>query len=56
LQESLRETQDLLQSTINRLQEVEKEKNLLNSQLEKTMPPVKKLNFKILKIQQIQIK
>ncbi len=39
LQESLRDTQDLLQSTISRLQEVEKEKNMLNSQLEKTLPP-----------------
>lgn len=38
LQESLRDTQELLQSTINRLQEVEKEKNLLQSSLEKTMP------------------
>lgn len=40
LQESLRDTQDLLQSTIGRLQDVEKEKNMLHSQLEKTMPPV----------------
>ncbi|CAF0713100.1 unnamed protein product [Brachionus calyciflorus] len=38
LQESLRDTQELLQSTINRLQEVEKEKNLLQSSLERTMP------------------
>ncbi len=39
LQESLRDTQELLQSTISRLQEVEKEKNLMQTQLEKTVPP-----------------
>ena len=40
LQESLRDTQDLLQSTISRLQDVEKEKNMMQTQLEKTVPPV----------------
>lgn len=39
LQESLRDTQELLQSTIARLQEVEKEKNLMQTQLEQTVPP-----------------
>ena len=39
LQESLRDTQELLQSTISRLKEVEKEKNLMQTQLEKTVPP-----------------
>lgn len=39
LQESLRDTQDLLQNTITRLQDVEKEKNMLQAQLEKTTPP-----------------
>jgi len=39
LQESLRDTQDLLQSTISRLQDVEKEKNMMQTQLEKTVPP-----------------
>jgi len=39
LQESLRDTQDLLQNTISRLQEVEKEKNMLQGQLERTTPP-----------------
>ena len=38
LQENLRDTQDLLQNTIGRLRDVEKEKNILQSQLEKTMP------------------
>jgi hypothetical protein len=39
LQESLRDTQELLQNTIGRLQDVEKEKNMLHAQLEKTYPP-----------------
>ena len=40
LQESLRDTQELLQNTIARLQHVEKERNMLQSQLELTMPSV----------------
>ena len=39
LQESLRDTQDLLQNTIGRLQDLEKERNMLQAQLEKTTPP-----------------
>ncbi len=39
MQESLRDTQELLQSTISRLQDVEKEKNIMQTQLEKTVPP-----------------
>jgi chromosome segregation ATPase len=39
LQESLRDTQDLLQSTITRLQEVEKERNAAHAQLDRTYPP-----------------
>jgi F0F1-type ATP synthase membrane subunit b/b' len=40
LQENLREAQELLQNTISRLQDVEKERNQLNEQLSKTVPQV----------------
>ena len=49
LQENLRDTQDLLQNTIARLRDVEKEKNILQSQLEKTMPLVSCLSGQALK-------